>query len=152
MKEGRVLVVDEADKAPIEVTVVLKGLVEDGEMLLSDGRRIVLPGTHVEDETAIEMHPDFRLIVLANRPGFPFKGNNFFRECGDCFSTYVQRSQSLLTFRHVIENPDEESFMQMLRFYGPNVDEKVLKMLVAFFMDLSTLVDSSALSYPYSLR
>merc|ERR1719230_2046843 len=38
---GRVLVVDEADKAPLEVVVVLKGLAEDGEMTLTDGRRIL---------------------------------------------------------------------------------------------------------------
>lgn len=41
VREGRTLVVDEADKAPLEVVIILKGLVEDGEMLLSDGRRIV---------------------------------------------------------------------------------------------------------------
>ena len=33
-KAGRTLVVDEADKAPLEVVCVLKGLIEDGEMLL----------------------------------------------------------------------------------------------------------------------
>lgn len=33
VKYGRVLVVDEADKAPLEVTVILKGLVEDGTNL-----------------------------------------------------------------------------------------------------------------------
>ena len=27
--------------------------------------------------------------VLANRPGFPFHGNPFFRECGDVFATVV---------------------------------------------------------------
>ena len=37
---GRALVVDEADKAPLEVVAVLKSLVEDGELLLADGRRI----------------------------------------------------------------------------------------------------------------
>ena len=30
--EGRTLVVDEADKAPLEVITALKGLVEDGDM------------------------------------------------------------------------------------------------------------------------
>ena len=29
------------------------------------------------------MHPDFRLIVLANRPGFPFLGNDFYRALGN---------------------------------------------------------------------
>lgn len=40
-KSGNVLVVDEADKAPTNVTCILKSLVESGEMILSDGRKIV---------------------------------------------------------------------------------------------------------------
>ena len=44
VKFGHVLVVDEADKAPTHVTCILKSLVENGMMLLGDGRRIV-PGT-----------------------------------------------------------------------------------------------------------
>lgn len=30
----------------------------------------------------IVLHPDFRMIVLANRPGFPFLGNDFFGAMG----------------------------------------------------------------------
>lgn len=41
VKFGHILVVDEADKAPTNVTCILKTLVESGEMVLSDGRRIV---------------------------------------------------------------------------------------------------------------
>ena len=41
VKFGHVLVVDEADKAPTNVTCILKSLVEKGEMILGDGRRIV---------------------------------------------------------------------------------------------------------------
>lgn len=41
VKMGHVLVVDEADKAPTNVTCILKTLVENGEMILADGRRIV---------------------------------------------------------------------------------------------------------------
>ena len=41
VRHGRVLVVDEADKAPVEVVMVLKGLLEDGFLLLGDGRRVV---------------------------------------------------------------------------------------------------------------
>jgi len=41
VKQGLVLVIDEADKAPTNVTCILKTLVESGEMHLSDGRRIV---------------------------------------------------------------------------------------------------------------
>ena len=43
VKHGRILVVDEADKAPLEVVALLKGLLEDGEMLLGDGRRLLSP-------------------------------------------------------------------------------------------------------------
>ena len=31
----------------------------------------------------ILMHPDFRMFVLANRPGFPFLGNDFFSVMGE---------------------------------------------------------------------
>ena len=43
VKNGRILVVDEADKAPTNVTCILKCLVESGFMHLPDGRKIV-PG------------------------------------------------------------------------------------------------------------
>lgn len=43
LKLGHILVVDEADKAPAHVVCVLKTLLESGEMLLSDGRRVILP-------------------------------------------------------------------------------------------------------------
>ncbi len=57
MREGRTLVVDEADKAPLEVVIILKGLVEDGEMLLSDGRRIVSV-----IETDVTLLPELKLF------------------------------------------------------------------------------------------
>ena len=65
VRHGHTLVVDEADKAPLEVVCVLKGLVEDGELLLSDGRRIVsqqhlseqvMPGGDGVD-SVIAIHP-----------------------------------------------------------------------------------------------
>ena len=57
---GYVLVVDEADKAPTHVTAVLKTLVEDGEMLLSDGRRLVsgqIDGAEAGSSRIIPIHP-----------------------------------------------------------------------------------------------
>jgi energy-coupling factor transporter ATP-binding protein EcfA2 len=106
VKEGHVLVVDEADKAPTHVTCILKTLVESGEMHLGDGRRIV-PHNSVfkSSPELIVTHPDFRMIVLANRPGFPFLGNDFFGALGDIFSC------------HAIDNPDMESEMEMLKKY-----------------------------------
>ena len=90
VKAGHILVIDEADKAPTHVTCILKTLVESGEMILSDGRRIVEKKRHqieggINMDTIIETHPDFRIMVLANRPGFPFLGNDFFAALGDLF-------------------------------------------------------------------
>jgi von Willebrand factor A domain-containing protein 8 len=88
VKYGHVLVVDEADKAPTHVTCILKTLVENGEMILSDGRRIV-PKNMIDrlggnvDASFIPVHDNFRMIVLANRPGFPFLGNDFFAALGE---------------------------------------------------------------------
>lgn len=54
-------------------------------MILSDGRRIV-PTSDVRAsntyDNIIPVHPNFRMIVLANRPGFPFLGNDFFGALG----------------------------------------------------------------------
>ncbi|KAL8625507.1 hypothetical protein ACOMHN_014596 [Nucella lapillus] len=141
VKSGSVLVVDEADKAPTHVTCILKTLVESGEMHLSDGRRIVsatsgIPGS----DTVIVAHPDFRMIVLANRPGFPFLGNDFFAAMGDMFSC------------HAIDNPDIESELAMLRQYGPRVPDNTLRKLVLAFGDLRSMADQGLINYPYSTR
>jgi len=143
---GRALMVDEVDKAPLEVVSVLKSLIEDGELLLADGRRIVsrdrfsiAKGFGAEQEM-IPLHENFRMIVLANRPGFPFLGNHVFREIGDIFST------------HVISNPDKESEFELLRSYAPSVHAEVLGKLVNAFSDLRALVDQGVLNYPYSTR
>ncbi|GLD91816.1 hypothetical protein PINS_up000349 [Pythium insidiosum] len=144
-KLGRTLVVDEADKAPLEVVCVLKGLIEDGEMLLGNGKRLIDP-TKVELEAwrnqddVIVLHPEFRMWVLANRPGFPFLGNNFFREIGDVFAS------------HAIDNPDEASELALLRAYAPGVPEEILRRLCQAFAELRDLVDQGIITYPYSTR
>ncbi|KAF7279849.1 hypothetical protein GWI33_006657 [Rhynchophorus ferrugineus] len=143
IKQGHVLVVDEADKAPTHVTCILKTLVESGQMILSDGRRITpqIPENRTEfEETYIKMHPDFRMIVLANRPGFPFLGNDFFGALGDLFSS------------RAVENPSRESEIELLKQYGPDVPLKNIKKLVDIFGDLRTMADHGQLNYPYSTR
>ena len=74
----------------------LQTLVESGEMLLSDGRRIV-PETHALAKSGlpniIVSHPDFRMMVLANRPGFPFLGNDFFGALGMFIHTNSNRDK-----------------------------------------------------------
>ncbi|XP_041586995.1 von Willebrand factor A domain-containing protein 8 [Vulpes lagopus] len=141
VKLGHVLVVDEADKAPTNVTCILKTLVENGEMILADGRRIVANSANVNGrENVIVIHPDFRMIVLANRPGFPFLGNDFFGTLGDIFSC------------HAVDNPKPHSELEMLRQYGPNVPEPILEKLVAAFGELRSLADQGIINYPYSTR
>ena len=67
IKFGRVIIIDEADKAPEHVVAIFRSLAGQGEMTLSDGRRI---RSMKEREGDIAVHPDFRLILLANRPGY----------------------------------------------------------------------------------
>ncbi|KAF5289201.1 hypothetical protein FQR65_LT00087 [Abscondita terminalis] len=137
VKHGHVLVIDEADKAPTHVTCILKTLVEFGQMILSDGRRIT---TNEFNEKCIKIHPDFRMIILANRPGFPFLGNDFFGALGDLFSC------------HAIDNPSELSELELLRQYGPDVPIPTIKILVDVFGELRTMADEGLVSYPYSTR
>ncbi|CUG86776.1 GPI-anchored surface protein, putative [Bodo saltans] len=148
VKLGHVLVVDEVDKAPVEVVQVLKGLIEDQEMFLSDGRRIVHPSrVEMRREVAqqhsgeiVPLHPDFRIIVLANPPGYPFHGNDFYRVCGDLFQTYV------------LQNPDAASQLKLLASIAPSVPESVLSQLIEAFGKLTKLCENGSLNYPFSLR
>lgn len=109
-------------------------------MILSDGRRIVPGRAENRDESMIPIHPDFRMIVLANRPGFPFLGNDFFGALGDLFST------------HSVDNPNFENEIQLLKQYAPNVDEKIVHKLVKAFGELRSMADQGLVSYPYSTR
>lgn len=143
VKDGHVLVIDEADKAPLHVTCILKSLIESGEMQLSDGRYIV-PSNFLVPATAsdkyIRMHANFRMIILANRFSFPFLGNDFFTILGDLLSC------------HPIDNPDPQSEIEMLRMYAPNVSQKTLNKLVGAFNSLRQLSDQGLIAYPYSTR
>ena len=164
-RAGRALVIDEADKAPREVVCVLKALVEDGELLMADGRRLLIgrgagAGDAPPDDGAggdapphlsaaapsapragdIVAARGFRLVVLANRPGWPFLGNDFFRECGDALAA------------HVVDNPDAASELALLRALAPRADARVLAALVGAFGRLRALADAGELSYPYSTR
>uniref|UniRef100_A0A8C7V4X1 von Willebrand factor A domain-containing protein 8 n=1 Tax=Oncorhynchus mykiss TaxID=8022 RepID=A0A8C7V4X1_ONCMY len=136
VKMGHILVIDEADKAPTNVTCILKTLVESGEMILADGRRIVSE----RRPNTIAMHPDFRMLVLANRPGFPFLGNDFFGSLGDIFSC------------HAVDNPKPQAEFAMLKQYGPAVPDDTLHKLVAAFGELRAMADQGTITYPYSTR
>lgn len=74
-KHGRILVLDEADKAPVEVVALLKGLIEDGMLTLPDGRKLSHEKT--SDPDMISIHEDFRIWTLTNPAGYPFHGKIF---------------------------------------------------------------------------
>jgi len=133
--EGRALVIDEADKAPLEVVAVLKSLIEDGQLLLADGRRILRHGADKDKGTTdsvdsrfkkitwprmllthnlcesfsgeIAIHKNFTVWVLANRPGRLFHGNDFFRETGDW---YVRAGGRLFLFFWSLKLPFCDAF------------------------------------------
>ena len=67
IKYGRFIIIDEADKAPEHVVAIFRSLAGQGELSLSDGRRV---RPVKEREGDIVVHPNFRLILLANRPGY----------------------------------------------------------------------------------
>ncbi|PKI82422.1 hypothetical protein MVES1_003389 [Malassezia vespertilionis] len=138
VKRGRVVVVDEVDKASPSVSAVFKSLAERGELSLPDGRRIVPFAT--EDARYIVVHPDFRLVLLANRPGWPFLGNTFTDVVGEGFSAYA------------VANPDIHSEIQLLEKLGPRVEKDTIRSLVLAFNDLRRAFDEDLINHPYSLR
>ncbi|KAF9495262.1 hypothetical protein BDN71DRAFT_1447943 [Pleurotus eryngii] len=134
---GRIIIIDEADKAPEHVVAIFRSLAGQSEMTLSDGRRIRLTK---EKDSDIPVHPNFRLILLANRPGYPFLGNHFLQVLGENFSA------------HSVSNPDQLSERRLLGQLAPGIDEDMITRLVGVFQDLRRGYDEGTLSYPYSLR
>ncbi|KIY70240.1 hypothetical protein CYLTODRAFT_488278 [Cylindrobasidium torrendii FP15055 ss-10] len=138
IRYGRVIVVDEADKAPEHVVAIFKSLAGSGEMSLSDGRRVCRTGS--ERPGDIVVHNNFRLVLLANRPGYPFLGNHFLQVLGENFSA------------HAVGNPDEASERKLLEQLAPDMDAHTIQKLVSTFQDLRIGYESGTLGYPYSLR
>ena len=143
---------------------MLKCLAEDGELALADGRtlcrrRVADPGavpdagdasneSSTDDEGSerdgasrvVVVHEAFRLIVMANRPGFPFLGNDFYRECGDVFAA------------HAVESCAFESELRLLKAVAPRAPDEALVDASLLWRDLRGLVDDGRLGYPYSTR
>ncbi|TFK81956.1 hypothetical protein K466DRAFT_501194 [Polyporus arcularius HHB13444] len=134
---GRVIVIDEADKAAEHVVAIFRSLAGHGQLSLADGRRV---RETKERETDIVVHPKFRLILLANRPGYPFLGNHFLQVLGDNFCC------------HAVTNPDMASERKLLSQLAPQLSEDTILRLVAAFHDLRRAYESGTLTYPYSLR
>ena len=53
---------------------------------------------------------------------------------------------------HVVNNPDAQSQMDLLRSYGPSVPLHVQQRLVRAFDELRGLVHDGMLAYPFSIR
>lgn len=149
VKLGRILVVDEADKCSTAVSAVFKSLAERGELSLPDGRRIRPARRSSEhagnsprttEDGDILVHPDFRLVLLSNRPGWPFFGNNFIEVIGEGFSCYA------------VANPDIESEVRLLKAAAPSVDVDLLRRLDLAFHDLRAGFEAGLINHPYSLR
>ncbi|KAJ3774347.1 AAA domain-containing protein [Lentinula raphanica] len=139
---GRVMIVDEADKAPEHVVAVFRSLAGRGELTLSDGRRVRRKGREDRkgDDLDIIVHENFRLVLLANRPGYPFLGNHFLQVLGESFSPYA------------ISNPDQASERKLLQQLAPEMDEDLILRLVGAFSDLRKGYETGTVGYPYSLR
>ncbi|CAI5456254.1 unnamed protein product [Caenorhabditis angaria] len=143
-RNGQILVIDEADKAPLHVIAILKSLLDTGVLVLGDGRTLkpaasILP-EDANNSSIVPIHPNFRILMLANRPGFPFLGNNLFAVLGDLFAI------------HMIDHPNRESELEMIKKYGPNVPSSTLNKLLTIFNELRTKTDQGLLQYPYSTR
>ncbi|KAM0790964.1 hypothetical protein ACM66B_004269 [Microbotryomycetes sp. NB124-2] len=141
---GRVLVIDEVDKAPTPVVAALASLASRGEMSLADGRKIRPKSQQnraaQSSKPDIIVHDNFRLVLLANRPGVPFLGNPFLRVLGDNFAPYA------------VGNPDVSSEQRVLSQLAPDLDENLLRSLVGAFAELRAAFETGSLSYPFSLR
>eukprot|EP01060_Flectonema_neradi_P029995 TRINITY_DN4267_c0_g1_i1.p1 TRINITY_DN4267_c0_g1~~TRINITY_DN4267_c0_g1_i1.p1 ORF type:complete len:1813 (+),score=366.76 TRINITY_DN4267_c0_g1_i1:45-5441(+) len=142
MQHGRCLVIDEMDKAPGDVICVIKGLLEDGEIRLADGRlfRSKKHPKYQSTNKSEQVHPLFRVIALANRPGYPFMGNDCYAEVGDIFAS------------HVVGNPDPGSELKLLEAVAPSVSSTILTKVAKSFAELRKMSDSGDISYPYSTR
>ncbi|KAH9931510.1 AAA domain-containing protein [Fomitopsis serialis] len=120
---GRIMVVDEADKAAEHVVAIFRGLAGHGQLTLADGRRV---RRQKEREGDLVVHPGFRLILLANRPGYPFLGNHFLQVLGDNFSC------------HAVMNPDLHSEMRLLSQLAPDLKEDMIIQLINIVRHMQT--------------
>jgi von Willebrand factor A domain-containing protein 8 len=134
--QGRILVVDEADKSPVEVVALLKGLIEDGELALPDGRVL----RYDDSSEGVTIHPGFRIWALANPAGYPFHGNDLAKEMADVFSC------------HTVPALDRWSQERVLASYGPNVSSELIGTIVEIWQDLAAAHQKGILAYPFSVR
>ena len=140
-KNGRILVIDEADKAPVEVVALLKGLIEDRELALPDGRTLRYETDMISaNSDTVVIHPDFRVWALANPASYPFHGNDISGEMSDVFSC------------HTVPPLDSESQRKILQSYGPDVSDKRIRKIIDIWEDLRDAHERGVMAYPFSVR
>ena len=136
-RRGQALLLDEADKAPTEVVVVLKSLVEDGRMRLADGRQLLAPallpargGGGAPDPRVIPIHPDFKLFVLANRPGWPFLGNDLLDDSQTIQKLYAEQAYIHARARFEVIYDRERKLLDIIYTVNEGPRVKVERILV----------------------
>lgn len=142
-KHGRILVVDEADKAQLEVVALLKGLIEDRALALPDGRTLMYSTDGYGDKQqvgTVSVHPGFRIWALANPASYPFHGNDISGEMSDVFSC------------HIVPPLDPKSQRRILKRYGQGLSNKELNKIINIWQDLRVSHESGRLPYPFSVR
>lgn len=139
-KLGRILVLDEADKAPVAVVALLKGLVEDGQLSLPDGRMLQYREDTIADPDIISIHENFSVWALANPASYPFHGNDLSREMSDVFSC------------HIVPPMDIESHKRILCSYGNNVPPQLIDKIVMIWEELRVAQQDGTMTYPFSIR
>ncbi|GAA5845377.1 hypothetical protein JCM3766R1_006337 [Sporobolomyces carnicolor] len=140
IRKGRVMVIDEVDKAPPNVIAALASLASRGELSLPTGAN-VRPSSSINGFAPgdVVVHPKFRLVLLANRPGYPFLGNALIT-LGDSFSAYA------------VPNPDLDSELSVVTSLAKEVPAGTLRSLTQAFQDLRLAFEAGNVSYPFSLR
>ena len=144
--KGHVCVLDECDKASPQVVASLKGLV-GGLMRLPDGRTLVsaenkgLVAAQENDEKILVVHPDFRLIMLANPGVAPFLGSNVLETLGSLTNCILMESPSILSMQTILK-----------QYAKRKIASDAVERVAAAFADLTALNLAGDLSYAYGLR
>ena len=130
IKYGRFIIIDEADKAPEHVVAILRILAGQGELSLSGGRRV---RPTQEREGDIVVHPNFRLILLANRPGYrestygvswvviSDNSSNLKHSLETTSFKFLARTLAPILLRTQIRTPSENSSVNLLPISARNL-------------------------------
>ncbi len=142
IRKGQVCVLDEVDKAAPQVVASLRGLLS-GLIRLPDGRCVVreqLRHLVPEGNEVIAVHPDFRLIMLANPGVAPFLGSNVLDSLGSLCNALV------------MDPPSVDSMIAILTGYNQSSPAETIEKLSRAFAELFRLNLDGELSYAFGLR